>query len=129
LPIIREFRCRDCSTTFESFDEDPECPSCTAPESERVFLTAPNIRSDKTSRADTIAKELASDFGMSNMTNKYGQPVKGNPDTGKNFGDQKIMQTLAGLGEAGDNFSAVAPAIRQAGNPRTWTKTPEARRR
>ena len=129
MPIIREFRCRDCGTTFESFDEDPECPSCTAPESERVFLTAPSIRSDKTTRADKITKELAQDFGISDMSNRYGGAVKGNPETGKNFGNQQIMQTLAGLGDKGDNFSAVAPAIKQAGNPRTWNKTQEARRR
>lgn len=127
MAIIREWRCRDCGTTFESFDPTPACPTCVG-ESERAFLTPPNINSGNTRRADKIQQELAQDFGISNMSNRYGQPVKSAP-SGPNapqFGsNQRVMQTLAGLGSASDGFSQVAPLIKQMGNPRQWNKTKE----
>lgn len=126
--LIKEYRCKDCNTTFESLDADPACPTCTG-DSERAFLTPPAINSSKTSRADTIQKELAADFGMSNMSNRNGA-VKGAPsDSPAQFGgNSKIMQNLAGLGAAGDNFSQVMPTVQRMGNPRSWSRTSERRK-
>ena len=125
--LIKEYRCRDCGTTFESSDSDPSCPTCSGADSERAFLTPPAINSSSTRRADKIQQELASDFGMADMSNRHGEAVKKAP-SGPNApafgGNGRIMQNLAGLGDRGDNFSAVAPIIQQAGNPKTWRKTP-----
>ena len=127
VPVIREFRCRDCGTTFESMaaPEEAECPTCSRLEPERVFLTPPAIRSENTSRSDTIVKELASDFGLSNMSNKGGQAVKQAPSgpAAPSFeSNPQVMQKLASLGGAGDNFSQVLPTLKRTGGPRAWNR-------
>lgn len=126
--IIREFKCNDCETLFESSDADPVCPTCTAEEPERVFLTPPAIRSGDTGRKDKIVKELAADYGMTNLTNKDGQPVKRPSVTEGPTAPQfapttnPIMGQLARLGGGSDNFSGLLPAIRDAGRPHQWAK-------
>lgn len=131
--IIREWRCADCSQTFESSEnpEDVVCPHCTADEPERVFLTAPSVRDQKTTRTDTIVKELAADYGISNMTNKYGEPVKKPKDSPAapqfSQNNEQMMQRLQQLGKGGDNFSGVGGVFANRG-PRTWNKVPAARK-
>ena len=129
--IIREYRCNDCSTCFESSDADPVCPSCSAEDHERVFLTAPAIRGEKTTRSDKIMTELASDYGLSDMTNKDGRAVKQAP-TGEHAPqfapqDAKVMSRLQALGGAGDNFSGTGSVFAGRG-PRTWNKVPAVRK-
>ena len=77
MPVIREFRCGDCGSTFESMlpVEEVSCPTCTAPEPERVFLTPPALKSPKTSSADEIQKDLAKAYGLSDMSNRGGESV------------------------------------------------------
>lgn len=77
MPVIREYRCNDCGALFESMSQDPECPTCSGAEPERVFLTPPGIKSPQTAFKDETVKGLAADFGLSNMSNRDGQPVKG----------------------------------------------------
>ena len=64
---------------------------------------------------------------MADMSNRHGEPVRKAP-SGPNApsfgGNSKIMQNLAGLGGAGDNFSGVAPLVKQMGGPRNWRKSP-----
>lgn len=129
--IIREYRCNDCSTCFESSDDDPVCPQCSSLEQERVFLTAPAIRGEKTTRTDKIVGELAADYGLSDMSNKDGRPVKQAP-TGEHapqFAGQnhKVMGQLAKLGNNADNFSSVGSVFSGRG-PRTWAKVPAVRK-
>lgn len=122
--IIREFRCNDCSTCFESSDADPVCPQCSAEEHERVFLTPPAIRNGNTTKKDTILKELASDYGLSDMSNKDGKAVRQPPAGGAApaFGQNpQMMQRLQQLGGAGDNFSGAGSMFANKG-PRTWNK-------
>lgn len=130
MPIIRQFRCCDCGTTFESMQtvEEAECPKCSAPEPERVFLTPPAIRSQNTGRTDKILGELAQDYGLSNMSNRYGAAVKRAP-TGADAPqfaapNPQISQVLSKLGNNADGFSSVMPALRSAGGPRAWAKEP-----
>lgn len=128
MPIIREYRCNDCSTTFESMDApaDAACPACTAGEPERVFLTAPAIRSGQTSTKDNIVKGLAADYGLSDISNRNGQAVKQAPTgpTAAQFaGGGQVMQKLASLGSQSDNFSPVLGSLRAMGGPRSWAKT------
>lgn len=77
MPVIREFRCGDCGSLFESMlpVEEVACPTCTAPEPERVFLTAPAIKSPRTASTDAIQKDLAQAYGLSDMTNRDGESV------------------------------------------------------
>lgn len=129
--IIREFRCGDCSNTFESSDplEEVVCPVCTAQEAERVFLTPPGIKSPQTSGKDRDLQQLASDFGMTNMSNRDGQPVRQAPTgpAAPQFAAQnpQNMQILHRLGGAGDGFSSVLPALQRAGRPHQWRKVHE----
>lgn len=128
--IIREFRCGDCASTFESTDpvEEVVCPSCTAQEAERVFLTPPGIKSPQTSVADRELKNLAADFGLSNISNKDGAPVKSAPtgDAAPKFAPQNpaTMQVLSKLGRNADGFSGLLPSLQRAGRPHQWHKQP-----
>lgn len=74
--IIREFRCNDCGSEFESSDADPYCPHCAGESPERVFLTAPAIRSPVTNFRDHTVRDLAEAHGLSDINNRYGEPVK-----------------------------------------------------
>lgn len=128
--IIREFRCNDCSTTFESSApiEEVACPQCTAQEAERVFLTPPSIKSPKTAVADRTLKELAADYGMSDMSNKHGQAVRQAPSGAEapkfTENNPQMAAALARLGGNADGFSSVLPTLRATGGPRSWAKTP-----
>ena len=124
--IIREFRCLDCGQTFEDSSDDPLCPRCTGDEAERVFLTPPAVRSDKTGRADKIQAELAADFGMSNMSNRHGQAVKQAPTQGQTqfAAPTSVMPALQRLGSNADGFSPMLPSIRAMGGPTSWRKSP-----
>lgn len=77
MPVIREFLCHDCGSSFESMlpPSEVECPKCAAPEPERVFLTPPAIKSPQTAKKDEITKDLAQTYGMSDMTNRDGASV------------------------------------------------------
>lgn len=131
--VIREWRCGDCGTTFESSDkpEDVACPTCTAQEPERVFLTPPGIKSPQTSFKDDTVKQLAADYGLSNISNKYGEAVKKAPSgpTAPQFatGSPQAQQMLARLGNNSDGFSSVLPSLQRAGRPHQWQKSKERR--
>ena len=131
MPIIKEWKCLDCESFFESSDADPVCPHCTAAEPERAFLTPPSVQSPNTGRADKILGELAQDYGLSNMTNRGGAAVRQAPSGAEapQFAapNPQISQALAKLGNNADGFSSVMPALRSAGGPRTWAKVPERR--
>lgn len=133
--IIREFACGDCGCKFESSDpvEEVVCPTCSSEEAEREFRTAPALKSPKTARADQELKNLAADFGMTNISNKDGGPVKRGPAAGPASpqfaeGNPQVMHSLARLGANADGFSGVLPALRASGRPHQWQKTPERRK-
>lgn len=131
--IIREFECADCNHAFESSEpiEEVVCPQCAGIEAERVYLTAPGYRSPKTATTDTTVRELAADFGLSDVSNKDGQPVKRMPSVGPQpqfaAANPQTMQMIQKLGANADGFSSVLPSIRKMGNPRQWSKTREKR--
>lgn len=117
--IIKEWKCLDCETYFESSDDDPQCPQCSKIEPERVFLTPPAVRDAKTTSTDRELKRLAQDFGLSDMNNKHGEAVK-KGGTGQFTNDSRVMQAVAGLPPgAQDQFS---PLQSKFSNPRTWTR-------
>ncbi len=130
MPIIKEFKCLDCQAFFESMDADPTCPHCTSEsEPERAFLTAPGIKEPKSNIIDRETRNLADTYGMSDMSNNGGRPVRSvpTPEQAPQFGsagDPKVAQMLGKLGNNADSMSAILPALRQMGGPRAWTKVP-----
>jgi hypothetical protein len=131
--IIREWACGDCGTTFESSDapDDVVCPHCAGIEPERVFLTPPGIKSPQTSFKDETVKQLAADYGLSDVSNKNGEPVKkaGSGEQAAQFatGTPQAQQLLSRLGSNSDGFSSVLPSLQKAGRPTQWAKTKERR--
>lgn len=130
MPIIKEFKCLDCGTFFESMDADPVCPNCTATEPERAFLTPPGIKDAKTAIADREQRNLAETYGFSDMSNKEGRAVRSAPapEQAPQFAstsDPRMSQVLSKLGANSDSMSAVLPALRKMGGPRTWTRVPD----
>ncbi len=111
--------------------ENVECPSCTAGDPERVFLTPPAIRSGSTTFTDKTLQSLAADHGLSNMSNAGGGAVRRAPEgpNAPTFAqDNKMMGRLAQLGAAADNASGVLPMLRRAGRPHQWARTSEAKK-
>lgn len=134
MPVIREWRCGDCGTLFESMaaPEEVDCPTCSAAEPERVFLTPPAIRSPQTNFKDATVKQLAADYGLSDVSNKHGEAVKKAPSGAEmpafaNPSNSPIVQKLAASGGV-DGFSQVLPTLRRAGGPRNWARTPVSRK-
>ena len=124
--IIREFRCRDCDTFFESASREPECPNCTKPEPERVFLTPPAIRSPQTSFNDRTVRQLAADYGLSDVSNRHGEPVRQQSTQNQaHFKGPEAVNSIKFHGDARDNFSNVLPVIQNLGGPRNWQRTPD----
>lgn len=130
--IIREFVCGDCAAKFESSDpvEEVVCPVCTSPEAERAFFTPPGIKQPQTARKDEIQRDLATTYGLNNMSNSDGESVMSRqrreiPDVAKGQWGGEMGQALAKLGKNADGFSPVLPALRQMGGPRTWAKVPD----
>lgn len=113
--------------------EDVDCPTCSAAEPERVFLTPPAIRSPQTNFKDATVKQLAADYGLSDISNRNGEPVKKAPAGEQapkfdNPANSPVMSRLAAMGGGADGFSQVLPTLRRAGNPRSWARTPVSRK-
>jgi putative FmdB family regulatory protein len=129
--IVREYACRDCGAQFESTlpPAEVDCPSCSSPEPEREFRTAPGMRSPKTAKADSTLKSLAADYGFSDMKNNRGEAVRRapqGPETPQFAGaNPQMMQAMSKLGPNSDSFSPLAPMFRNAGRPHQWNRTPE----
>lgn len=71
--VIKEWRCK-AHGVFDSV-EPARCPKgCTTVE--RVFLTAPGTRSDKTKHSDRTLNQLALDFGLGNIRGKPGESAR-----------------------------------------------------
>lgn len=70
MAILKEFTCK-AHGAFEAFvkqDETPKCPrGCAKSFVKREFRTAPAVRNVVTGRMDGLQKDLAHDFGLSDM--------------------------------------------------------------
>jgi hypothetical protein len=70
MAVLKEFRCFAHDLAFESMEEKPCCPSgCSAKFVVREFRTAPGIRSGGTRIMDSMSKQLASDYNLTDMKN------------------------------------------------------------
>ena len=108
MAVLKEFRCK-AHGAFEEFvknDETPGCPKGCSPRFVvREIRTAPAIRGVATGRMDNLQKELAHDFGLSDM--------KAGRDDGKS-----VMENL----RSGTDFSTRwvdVPGKSAAGKPST----------
>lgn len=102
---IKEYRCLDCGTQFETSSSDPSCPTCASGNEERAFFTPPAIRSAGTSFKDATVKALAADFGLSDMSNKHGEAVK--KGGGGQFASPQMIQQLPIPQQHRDQFSPI----------------------
>jgi hypothetical protein len=100
MAVLKEFRCK-AHGAFEEFvkgDKTPKCPrGCSPRFVTREFRTAPAIRGAATGRLDGLQKDLAHDFGLSDM--------KSRPDDGKS-----VMENL----RSGTDFSTRWVGLPQA---------------
>jgi hypothetical protein len=122
--IIKEYRCLDCGTAFETADKEPECPVCSSADSERAFFTPPSIRSPSTTVKDEMVKGLAADFGLSDLNNRHGQAVKQAPSgaAAPQFRGPEVVQNLNIPTNARDQLSPVLPQLQAMGGPRNWSR-------
>lgn len=95
-----------------------------------MFVTPPGIKQPQTARKDEIQRDLASTYGLNNMSNRDGESVMASqrraiPDAARGQWGGEMGQALSKLGQHADGFSPVLPALRQMGGPRTWTKVPD----
>lgn len=61
---------------FTSSDGAPECPmGCDTVE--RVFITPPGLKSDRTRNIDNTLQRLAKSYGLTDLNNRGGQAVAG----------------------------------------------------
>lgn len=74
MSVKKEFRCL-AHGNFESSDETPACPyGCDTVE--RIFLTPPAFRSNRTRGIDSTLESLAKRHGLTDMNNSGGQAVR-----------------------------------------------------
>lgn len=83
MAILKEFRCLAHDHPFECLmdtDGIPECPfGCDPKYVAREFRTAPGIRHGGTSATDMLTRQLAADYGMTDMRgDKDGSSVMSN---------------------------------------------------
>lgn len=72
MAVIKEWRCM-AHGCFDS--TEPVCPKgCSTVE--RVFLTPPGFTSDRTKHSDATFRQVAADFGMTNMRIRPEEPAR-----------------------------------------------------
>jgi hypothetical protein len=70
MGVNREWRCYAHDLAFESTDDHPHCPSGCSPKFVvQEFRTPPGIRSGGTKVFDTMQKQLAQDYNLTDMRN------------------------------------------------------------
>jgi hypothetical protein len=102
--ILRDYSCM-AHGIFES--AKPECPQgCKGGMVSIVHLKAPGFVSVRTKGIDKTTRNLASQFGLTDMDNRGGQPVK-RPDPMAEERNQKYQEWLKE--KFGSTWQAVAP--------------------
>ena len=127
--ILRDFNCI-VHGVFESGEEAPKCPfGCSNSFVEKVFLQPPMV-GNGTKMVDNVVKDLANDFGLTNLDNRGGDSVKNNAGRVRERtvsdqildrmggawqsldGSRNALQALSGLGVQGQNaLSEVKPML------------------
>lgn len=70
MAVLREFRCTAHDYEFESMEETPACPyGCSSKFVVLEFRTPFGVGTQRTSTIDRLQRDLASDYGMTDMRN------------------------------------------------------------
>lgn len=70
MAVNREWRCIGHDLAFESSEDQPRCPAgCSHKFVVQEFRTPPSIRSGGTRVMDTMQRQLASDYNLTDMKN------------------------------------------------------------
>lgn len=105
MPVLKEYRCGGHGD-FEGYE--PRCPKgCTSVQ--QVFLTPVGTRSDKTKQADRNLKQIALDFGLSNMASaRTGEAarIKTKQQKEAEALSEKLRHRFAPMGAKGGTFMA-----------------------
>jgi len=95
VAVLKEWKCPKHGV-FES--DYPICngDGCNSAKVVQVFLTAPSFKSGRTKGIDRTLKETAAAYGLTDMSNAGGRPLKGNGNAiwgqpgDKNFGGGQV---------------------------------------
>lgn len=134
MGVNREWRCIGHDLAFESTEDKPLCPAgCSNKFVVQEFRTAPSIRSGGTRVMDTMTRQLASDYNMTDMRNDKdgssvmastrtesgGTRVVGNPNRQAywNRGLFPVKEGWAQRGEAAPVFNPKSAGIVDGGIP------------
>jgi hypothetical protein len=116
MPVLKEFRCK-AHGPFEAIvkqDKTPKCPfGCSPKFVHREFRTAPAVRNVATSRLDSLQKDIAHDYGLSNIkTGDEGKSVMENLRAGTDFSTRWVdlpNKMAPGWAQRGEKPTSVAP--------------------
>jgi hypothetical protein len=125
MAILKEYRCTFHDYEFESMEKDPSCPyGCHPSIVVREIRTAPGYKSDSSRTFDSISKQVAQDYNLTDMRgDKSGTSVMSNTMLGsggaKQTGNQgphwrpdfTVQQGWLGRGEKAPSFNP----------PKSWT--------
>jgi hypothetical protein len=95
--IIRTYSClnRRCQGQFDSEGDHPPCPYCRGLRVQWVPRGF-GIKSDRTTQIDKTSRELAADFGLTNMRSpQAGQAAIGTPRS-ENFKTRNVFEPQPG---------------------------------
>lgn len=102
MAVLREYRCLQHEIEFESCDDIPACPKgCTSRSViVREFRTPFSIGSERTHTIDTVQRQLAADYGLTDMRNDRDASVMS--QTRKESGGRRVI----GSGRVHREYSA-----------------------
>jgi len=125
--ILRDYKCQEHGF-FEGFE--PICPEGCTDYVLQVFLQAPGFKSEKSKSADRQLKQLASEFGMSDIKstkegeNQSGYLTRNNKFTEKEYADAEKYATPKKRGRPRKGKAAAetpqAPQEARAGDAAIW---------
>jgi len=130
--ILRDWECL-AHGFFESGEEAPKCPKgCSKSMIRIAHLKAPGIGTDRTKGIDSTMRNLANDFGLTDVNTRGGDSVKENlkrtevGDPTKQLMDRmggpwqsldknrNALQALSGMGvQGGNTLDSVKPLLNQ----------------
>jgi DNA-directed RNA polymerase subunit RPC12/RpoP len=67
MPVIKEYKCKDCGRIFDS--QFPSCIHCGSTEVQRIFITPFGYKSDRTKFSDDNIKSQIEAYGLSDYSN------------------------------------------------------------
>ena len=112
MAVLADWECL-AHGRFESFEQ--KCPhGCGQSIVSKIFINAPGIHSDRTKNIDKTFRNLADDFGLTNMNNQNGQSAAVRPDPAKMAAREQLMGKLGDTSNAWGNVPSGQTGVTQA---------------